>query len=41
MITTEKQVRDWFGNRGYPIPDDSKIKFKTIEHKENSFIKTN
>ena len=38
MITTEKQVRDWFGNRGYPIPDDSKIKFKTIDHKENSFI---
>ena len=34
MITTEKQVRDWFGNRGYPIPDDS----KTIDHKENSFI---
>ncbi len=38
MITTEKQVRHWFGDRGCPISDDSKIKFKTIEHKENSFI---
>ena len=38
MITTEEQVRDWFGDRGYPIDDHSKIKFKTIKHKKNSFI---
>jgi len=37
-MLNEQQVRDWFGDRGYPIDDDSKIKFKTIEHKENSFI---
>ena len=38
MITTEEQVRDWFGDRGYPIDDDAKIKFKAIDHKGNSFL---
>ena len=27
----EQQVRTWFGERGYPIADDSKIKFAILE----------
>jgi hypothetical protein len=24
------QVRDWFGNRGYPFDDDSELKYKIV-----------
>jgi hypothetical protein len=29
-MTTEKDIRNWFGDRGYPIEDNSKLKFKVL-----------
>ena len=29
----EEDVRNWFGNRGYEIDDDSKITFRVVDSK--------
>tara|TARA_R100001163_G_C5060942_1_gene197828 strand:+ start:200 stop:502 length:303 start_codon:yes stop_codon:yes gene_type:complete len=31
---TEETVRDWFGNRGYPIDEDSSLTFKVIDSED-------
>ena len=32
MNETEIRVRDWFGNRGYPFDDRSKLRFKIFNN---------
>tara|TARA_A100000172_G_scaffold22724_1_gene13011 strand:- start:342 stop:611 length:270 start_codon:yes stop_codon:yes gene_type:complete len=37
-VLNEDTVRNWFGNRGYPFDDDSKIKYKVLNIKGNRWI---
>jgi len=30
LLKTEDNVRNWFGDRGIPFDDDSKLKFKVV-----------
>ena len=30
ILETEEQVRNWFGNRGYPFDDKSKLTYKVL-----------
>ena len=32
------QVRNWFGNRGYPFDDNSKLKYKIVNIKGSRWI---
>jgi len=34
----ENQVRNWFGDRGVPFAENTKIRFKTIWHKNTHVI---
>jgi len=32
-IWNKEQVKNWFGNRGYPFDDDTKLTYKVINNK--------
>tara|TARA_R100001440_G_scaffold27289_1_gene44793 strand:- start:292 stop:573 length:282 start_codon:yes stop_codon:yes gene_type:complete len=34
----EKQVRNWFGDRGYPFDDNSKLRYKVLKVNGNTWI---